>query len=106
MLDTRDHHLHIPEAHSELDDSSGFEPDDDIDDFRELLMEWVGGEEDIFTFPDTFSLAKRRQIHYICDKLKLVHKSTGKGDSRRLVVTEVPITPNGVICVISSVTPT
>jgi hypothetical protein len=29
------------------------EPDDDIDDFRELLMEWVGGEEDIFTFPDT-----------------------------------------------------
>ncbi|XP_046647673.1 uncharacterized protein LOC124337679 [Daphnia pulicaria] len=101
-----DHHLHIPEAHPELDDSSGSEPDDDIDDFRELLMEWVGGEEDIFTFPDTFSLAERRQIHNICDQLKLVHKSTGEGDSRRLVVTRVPITPDGVICVIPSVTPT
>jgi hypothetical protein len=41
-------------------------------------MEWVGGEEDIFTFPDTFSLAERRQIHNICDQLKLVHKSTGE----------------------------
>ncbi len=69
-------------------------------------MEWVGGEEDIFTFPDTFSLAERRQIHNICDQLKLVHKSTGEGDSRRLVVTRVPITPDGVICVIPSVTPT
>jgi hypothetical protein len=101
-----DHHLHIPETHPELDDSSGSEPDDDIDDFRELLMEWVGGEEDIFTFPDTFSLAERRQIPNICDQLKLVHKSTGEGDSRRLVVTRVPITPDGVICVIPSVTPT
>jgi hypothetical protein len=100
------HHLHIPEAHPELDDSSGSEPNDDIDDFRELLMEWVGGEEDTFTFPDTFSLAKGRQIYNICVQLKLVHKSTGEGDSRRLVVTRVPITPDGVIWVIPSVTPT
>ena len=50
--------------------------------------------------------SERRQIHNICDQLKLVHKSTGEGDSRRLVVTRVPITPDGVICVIPSVTPT
>jgi hypothetical protein len=63
-----DHHLHIPETYPELDDSSGCEPDDDIDYFRELLMKCVSGEEDNFTFLNTFSSAERQKIHDICDQ--------------------------------------
>ncbi|EFX75575.1 hypothetical protein DAPPUDRAFT_250330 [Daphnia pulex] len=101
-----DHHLHIPKAYPELDDSSDSEPDDDNDDFRELLMKCVGGEKDTVSFLNTFSSAKRRKIHNICDQLTIVQKSTVEGDLRRLVVTRVPLTPHGVICVIPSVFPT
>lgn len=69
-------------------------------------MKCVGGEKDTFSFLNTFSSAKRRKIHNICDQLTIVHKSTFEGDLRRLVVTRVPLTPHGVICVIPSVFPT
>ena len=52
--------------------------EDDIDDFRELLLDWAeAGEDSFIEFPLSFTDRERRLLHLLCEELDLYHESVG-----------------------------
>lgn len=50
------------------------------------MEEWASGDENFLEFPESYTAAKRRNIHMICEELNLDHSSIGEEDDRRLAV--------------------
>ena len=82
-----DHALHLPGPDPDLDDSeSDSDTEDDIGDFRELLLDWAeAGEDSFIEFPSSFTDRERRLLHLLCEELNLHHESVGEGSERRIV---------------------
>ena len=68
--------------------------EDDIDDFRELLLDWAeAGEDSFIEFPLSFTDRERRLLHLLCEELDLHHESVGEGSERRIIVKRRHTTP-------------
>jgi hypothetical protein len=97
-LPVGDHHLNIPAGEGtyipekDIESSSEDEFDEELCDMRDLVQDWVEGEESEFEFPSTFSRNERRMIHLLCHKNGLnFHESIGEGSDRRLVIRRVTV---------------
>ena len=90
-----DHALHLPGPDPDLDDSeSDSDTEDDIGDFRELLLDWAeAGEDSFIEFPSSFTDRERRLLHLLCEELDLHHESVGEGSERRIIVKRRHTTP-------------
>jgi hypothetical protein len=92
-----DHALHLPGPDPQLDDESDSDSesdDGDIEDFRELLLDWAETTEtESFTFPESFSPRKRRLLHILCEELALNHESVREGSNIKIIVTRRHTTP-------------
>ena len=79
----------IPGPPLDLDSDSDESSDDGMEDvtsIRETIANWQAGPDEQLEFPSSFTALERQIVHLEAENIGLLHRSTGSGLNRRIVI--------------------